>query len=95
MAKRMHPLSKSSPRQEGRVGRDNSTQTHSVCGMRSIVSAGAAARVVVRWRARGRRRGKVSAILFYTQHGETMKSKEGRGRTSSTCSNCVYQHIQQ
>jgi hypothetical protein len=53
MAKRMHPLTKPSPRQEGRVGRDNSTQAHSVCGMRSVVSAGAAARAVVRWRTRG------------------------------------------
>jgi hypothetical protein len=49
----MHPLTKSSPRQEGRADRDNSTRAHSVCGMRSVVSAGAAARAVVRWRARG------------------------------------------
>jgi hypothetical protein len=89
----MCPLTRSSPRQEGRAGRDNSTRAHRYAERREcrrrcegggeVESAGVAGE------------GEVSNILFYAQHGETTTSKEGRGHTSSTRSNCVYQHIQQ
>jgi hypothetical protein len=76
----MHPLTKSSPRQEGRAGRDCRCRCE---GGGEVESTGVAGEE------------EVSAILFYAQQRETTKRKERRGRTSSTRSNCVYQHIQQ